>query len=142
MRDLNEVTLMGHLGASPSIRTSADGTKFANVSIATSKLGRADGAGKRPEYTEWHRVVFVGQFADIAEKHTRKGSYVLLKGELRTRTYPASDNTEKTVTEIFVAPGTSGHKLSLLDSRSKAEATEEATSDVEGDEPSPSTVQH
>lgn len=124
MRDLNEVTLMGHLGASPSIRKSQDGTKFANVSIATSKVGKADGDGKRTEYTEWHRVVFVGQFADIAEKYTRKGSYVLLKGELRTRTYPSSDNTERSVTEVFVAPGTNGHKLSLLDSRSKAGAPE------------------
>jgi len=130
MRDLNEVTLMGHLGASPNIRKSQDGTKFATLSIATSKAGKVDDAGKPTECTEWYRVVFVDQFAGIAEKYTRKGTYVLVKGELRTRTFPSSDNTERTVTEIFVAAGTNGHKLSLLDSHSKSGAPEEATHDA------------
>jgi len=136
MRDLNEVTLMGHLGADPRIRTARDGTKFANLTMATSKQGKAEAEGIRKEYTEWHRVVLTGHAAETAERFIRKGSYVLVKGELRTRKYPGSDGIEKSITEIFVT-STNGHKLSLLDGKPKSapptEVAPEDAADIPGD---------
>ena len=55
-RSLNKVTLIGNLGSDPEIRTTANSSKVATFSLATSRQWNSPG-GEKQEKTEWHRCV-------------------------------------------------------------------------------------
>src|SRR5215470_15172425 len=83
---VNKVILVGNLGRDPEIRSTQDGTRVANLALATSETWRDRVSGERKERTEWHRVViFNERLAEIAEKYLRKGSKVYVEGALQTR---------------------------------------------------------
>jgi len=117
---VNKVILVGNLGADPEIRSTQDGTRIANLRVATSESWRDRVSGERKERTEWHRVViFNDRLADIAEKYLRKGSKVYLEGALQTRKWTDKDGAEKYSTEVVLQNfnGT----LVMLDGRSGGE---------------------
>src|SRR3546814_14708240 len=85
---VNKVILVGNLGRDPEIRSTQDGTKIANLSLATSETWRDRNSGERRERTEWHRVViFNEKLCEVAEKYLRKGSKIYIAGALQTRTW-------------------------------------------------------
>ena len=47
---VNKVILIGNLGRDPEIRTTQDGTKVANLSIATSENWRDKNSGERRDH--------------------------------------------------------------------------------------------
>ena len=63
---VNKVILVGNLGRDPEVRSSQDGTKIVNLSIATSERWKDRMSGEPRERTEWHRVVLFGKVAEIA----------------------------------------------------------------------------
>ena len=70
---VNRVTLVGNLGRDPEVRTTNDGGKIVQLSIATSERWK-DKSGEKKERPEWHRVViFTDKIADVAERYLRKG---------------------------------------------------------------------
>lgn len=100
---LNKVILIGHLGRDPEIRTTQDGTKVANLSIATSEHWKDKNSGERREKTEWHRVVvFDERLVGVVEKYLKKGSLLYLEGALQTRKWTDQSGTEKYTTEIVL----------------------------------------
>jgi len=117
------VTIVGHLGADPEIRTFPNGGKVPNLSLATSRQWKDKQTGEKREKTEWHRVAIrndalVGLVAD----YTRKGSAVMIVGELETRKWQAPDGTDRWSTDIVVA-GYAG-VVRLLDSRERTGETQ------------------
>ena len=81
---VNKVILVGNLGRDPEIRTTNDGTKVANLSLATSESWRDRNTGERRERTEWHRVViFNDRLVDVVEKYVSKGSKLYIEGQLQ-----------------------------------------------------------
>jgi single-strand DNA-binding protein len=103
MSSLNKVTLIGNLGRDPEIRTTQDGTKIANLSIATSEHWKDKSSGERREKSEWHRVViFNERLTEIAEKYLKKGSKIYLEGALQTRKWSDKDGVEKYTTEVVL----------------------------------------
>ena len=100
---VNKVTLIGNLGRDPEIRTTQDGTKVANLSLATSESWRDKTSGERREKTEWHRVVvFNDRLVDVIEKYLKKGAKLYLEGALQTRKWTDQSGTEKYTTEIVL----------------------------------------
>ncbi|MGD9743742.1 MAG: single-stranded DNA-binding protein, partial [Dongiaceae bacterium] len=72
---VNKVILVGNLGRDPEIRSTQDGTRVANLSVATSESWRDKNSGERKERTEWHRVVvFNDRLVEVIEKYLRKGA--------------------------------------------------------------------
>ena len=110
---LNKVILVGNLGLDPDVRSMQNGDKVANLSIATSENWK-DQSGQRQERTEWHRVVIFGKVAEIAERYLKKGSKVLIEGQLQTRKWEKDGKTNYT-TEVVVR-GFNGN-MTMLDSR-------------------------
>jgi single-strand DNA-binding protein len=90
-----------------------NGDKVANLSIATSENWK-DQSGQRQERTEWHRVVIFGKVAEVAERYLKKGSKVLIEGQLQTRKWEKDGKTNYT-TEVVVR-GFNGN-MTMLDSR-------------------------
>ena len=98
---VNKVILVGNLGRDPEIRSTNDGTRIANLNLATSESWRDRVSGERKERTEWHRVVIFNEnLAKIAEQYLKKGAKVYLEGQLQTRKYTDKDGVEKYSTEI------------------------------------------
>jgi single-strand DNA-binding protein len=101
---VNKVILIGNLGRDPEVRTSQDGGKIVNLSLATSESWKDRSSGERKEKTEWHRVViFNPNLADIAERYLKKGSTVYVEGQLQTRKWTDKDGAEKYSTEVILS---------------------------------------
>src|SRR5204863_5449508 len=100
---VNKVILVGNLGRDPEIRSTQDGTRIANLNLATSESWRDRTSGERRERTEWHRVViFNDKLVEIAEKYLRKGSKIYIEGALQTRKWTDNAGVEKYSTEVVL----------------------------------------
>src|SRR6185312_9643722 len=113
---VNKVILVGNLGRDPEIRSTQDGTRIANLSVATSKSWRDKASGERKERTEWHRVViFNDKLVEIVEKYVKKGAKLYIEGALQTRKWTDNSGQERYSTEV-VLQNFRG-ELTMLDSR-------------------------
>ncbi len=113
---VNKVILVGNLGRDPEVRSTQDGRRVANLSLATSETWRDKASGERKERTEWHRVViFNERLVDVAEKYLRKGSKIYLEGALQTRKWTDNSGQERYTTEV-VLQNFRG-ELTMLDGR-------------------------
>ena len=96
---LNKVQIIGHLGQTPEVRETKSGSAVANVTIATNEVWK-DKDGQKQERTEWHRVVFFGRTAEVADQYLNKGSLVYVEGRLQTRKWTTDDGDDRYTTEI------------------------------------------
>lgn len=113
---VNKVILVGNLGRDPEIRSTQDGTRIANLSVATSETWRDRNSGERRERTEWHRVaIFNERLVDIVEKYLRKGSKVYIEGQLQTRKWTDQNGQDRYTTEVVLQRYRG--ELTMLDSR-------------------------
>jgi single-strand DNA-binding protein len=101
---VNKVILVGNLGKDPEVRTTQDGTKIVNLTLATSENWTDRTSGERKERTEWHRVViFNDRIADVAERYLRKGRKVYVEGALQTRKWTDQSGQERYTTEVVIS---------------------------------------
>jgi single-strand DNA-binding protein len=102
-RSLNKLMLIGNLGADPEVRSTANGTRVATLSVATSRSWNNQ-SGERQEKTEWHRVVLWNsksrQLADVAEKYLKKGDRVYVEGRIEYRTWEDREGKTRYTTEV------------------------------------------
>lgn len=99
-RSVNRVTLIGHLGADPELRSTTSGKAVANINLATNEVWK-DGKGEKQERTEWHRLVLWGNLAEIAREYLKKGDLIYVEGRIQTRSWDKDGETKYT-TEINV----------------------------------------
>ena len=101
---VNKVILVGNLGKDPEVRTTQDGQKIVNLTLATSETWNDRASGERKERTEWHRVViFNDRIADVAERFLRKGRKVYVEGALQTRKWTDQSGQERYTTEVVIS---------------------------------------
>lgn len=114
---VNKVILIGNVGKDPEVRSTQDGSKIVNFTLATSDTWNDKASGERKERTEWHRIVcFNDRIGDVIEKYVRKGSKVYVEGALQTRKWTDQSGQDKYTTEVII--GRFRGELTLLDSRS------------------------
>lgn len=99
MSSLNQAHIIGRLGKNPELRYTPDGLAITSVSIATSENYK-DKSGEKVENTEWHRVIFYKNLAEIAGQYLTKGSLVYISGQIKTRKWADKDGIERYTTEI------------------------------------------
>lgn len=117
MAGLNRVILCGRLGADPEVRQFPNGGQVVNLRIATSETWKDKNSGERKERTEWHSVaIFNEPVGRIAEQYLRKGSEVLLEGQLETRKWQDQTGNDRYSTEVVIRPF--GGSLTLIGGRS------------------------
>lgn len=120
MSTLNKVTLIGHLGRDPEMRSTAAGDSVAQFTLATSETWKDKATGEKREATEWHRVVLYRKLAEIAGQYLKKGSLVYVEGRLQTRKWTGKDDVERYVVEIIA------DDMRMLGGRQHAEESHEA----------------
>jgi single-strand DNA-binding protein len=115
---VNKVILVGNLGRDPEIRSTQNGTRIANLSLATSESWRDKNSGERKEKTEWHRVViFDDKLVEVVEKYLKKGAKIYVEGALQTRKWTDQRGAEKYSTEIVLQRYRG--ELTMLDGRNE-----------------------
>ena len=110
-RGVNKVILVGNLGQKPEMRYTQTNTEVATLSIATSESWKDKDSGEKKEKTEWHRVVFFGKLAEIAEQYLDKGSQLYVEGKLQTRKWQDKEGNDRYTTEIL------GNAMNMLGGR-------------------------
>ena len=132
---LNKVMLIGNVGKDPEIRSTGEGKEIANFSLATSESWKDRATGERKDRTEWHRIViFNDGLVGIVKNYVKRGSKVLIEGNLQTRKWVDNTGQEKYTTEVVLQNFSSS--LTLLDSR----GAPEDTSSFESSTPKKETV--
>jgi single-strand DNA-binding protein len=113
---VNKVILVGNLGKDPEVRSTQDGSKIVNLTLATSDTWNDRASGERKERTEWHRVViFNDRVADVAERFLKKGAKIYVEGSLQTRKWTDQQGQERYTTEVVI--GRFNGQLTMLDGR-------------------------
>ncbi|MDH5315020.1 MAG: single-stranded DNA-binding protein [Gemmatimonadota bacterium] len=114
-RSLNKVILIGNLGADPEVRSTANGSRVATISVATSRQWKNQ-SGERQEKTEWHRVVCWNNkgnaLADVVERYCKKGDKIYIEGSIEYRSWQDREGQTRYTTEVIA------RDLILLSSRS------------------------
>ena len=110
-RGINKVILIGNLGQKPEMRYTQTNTAVATLGLATSESWKDKESGEQREKTEWHRVVFFGKLAEIAEQYLDKGSQLYVEGKLQTRKWQDKEGNDKYTTEIL------GNEMNMLGGR-------------------------
>jgi single-strand DNA-binding protein len=106
-RSLNKVTLIGNLGNDPEIRTTSNGSKVANFSLATTRQWNS-ASGEKQEKTEWHKCIAWNTggkgtgLADIIERYVKKGDKLYVEGRIEYRQFEDKEKQTRYVTEINV----------------------------------------
>jgi single-strand DNA-binding protein len=95
------------------VRYTNSGIPVVNVSLATNE-SYTNKDGERIEKTEWHRLVFWRQLAEIVGEHLHKGATVYIEGVLRYRTWTDEEERERFTCEVEVK------ELSMLDGKREA----------------------
>lgn len=104
---MNKVLLLGTLGKEPELKYSQSNVAICRFSIATNKNIRKKNQWEKK--TEWHNIVTFSKVAVNCNKYLRKGSKVLIEGEIRTRSYESKEGETKYITEII------GNVVTFLD---------------------------
>ena len=112
---VNKVILVGNLGQDVDLRHTSDGRAVANISLATTDSWKDKNTGEKMQKTEWHRVVFFGPIASIANQYLSKGSKIYVEGKLQTRKWQDKNGQDRYTTEVLV--GGPNATMQMLDSK-------------------------
>lgn len=98
---MNVVHLIGRIGKTPELRTTASGTTVCSFSLATSKR-RKDQSGGSVEVTTWHNIVAFGRTGEVISQYLDRGSPIAITGEINNRSYENKEGEKKYVSEVIV----------------------------------------
>ncbi|WP_296205019.1 single-stranded DNA-binding protein, partial [uncultured Hyphomicrobium sp.] len=128
---VNQVQLLGNLGADPIIRTmQGSGDKIASFRMATAERWKDKQTGENREKSEWHNVVVFGPLANVVEQYITKGSKVFVQGKLTTRKWQDQQGNDKYTTEVVLQGF--GAILQMLDGKREGGGASAGSSDGYG----------
>lgn len=95
----NSVQLVGHVGQDVNFSNFDTGSVKAAFSLATNDYYK-NNKGEKIKDTQWHNVIAWGKMAENMNAILRKGSEVLVKGKLVSRSYEDKEGNKKYITEV------------------------------------------
>ena len=99
MPELNNVMVAGNLTKDPIFRETSNNTPVANFHIAANRRYK-DSGNQWQEDVCYVGVVAWNKLADSCKDRLRKGSAILVDGELQSRTFKTDDGKNRTIVEI------------------------------------------
>ena len=94
MIGVNNVTLVGNIGTVSDIMTTTNGSRFVNISVATTELYYSANNEKKNN-TQWHNVIFWNNMVEL-QKIISKGDLIYVEGRINYR----KKNDNQIFTEI------------------------------------------
>ncbi len=99
MPEINNVIIAGNLTKDPVYRQTSNNTPVVNFSIASNRKYR-DGSNQWQEDVCYVGIVAWNRLADSCRERLRKGSAVLVDGELQSRLWKTDEGYNRSVVEI------------------------------------------
>ncbi|MCX7798386.1 MAG: single-stranded DNA-binding protein [Melioribacter sp.] len=99
MPELNSVIVAGNLTKDPVFRQTSNNTPVVNFHIAANRRYK-DSNNQWQEDVCYVGVVAWNKLADSCRDRLKKGSAVLIDGELQSRTFKTEDGKNRTIVEI------------------------------------------
>jgi len=96
----NSVQLVGNLGRDVEFKNFDSGSAKASFTLATNDYYK-NNKGEKIQDTQWHNVVAWGRIAENMNSLISKGSEVMIKGKLVSRSYEDKDGNKKYITEVL-----------------------------------------
>lgn len=93
MANLNSCNFSGRLARDPEMRE-ANGKSVAQFSIGVS--------GYKKDETTWIDCVAWEKTAEVCQQYLHKGSFVVVSGRMKQRTWEAQDGTKRSKLELIV----------------------------------------
>ncbi|MBU2491227.1 MAG: single-stranded DNA-binding protein [Bacteroidetes bacterium] len=99
MPELNSVIVAGNLTKDPVFRQTSNNTPVVNFHVAANRRYK-DSSNQWQEDVCYVGVVAWNKLADSCKDRLKKGSAVLIDGELQSRTFKTEDGKNRTIVEI------------------------------------------
>jgi single-strand DNA-binding protein len=99
---VNTVHLIGQIGNDPELRLTGAGQPVVNLSMATNEFYN-DKQGAQQIRTEWHRLVFWGEKAELVNKYVNRGDQLGVEGKLQSRRWTNHLGHKKLTVEVTVS---------------------------------------
>ena len=109
----NKVILMGRLTADPELKQTQSGTAVTSFNLAVDRKYNKDEEKK----CDFISIVAWKQTAEFICKYFKKGSAILLCGELQTRSWEDKEGNKRNVTEVVA------NEVSFCEAKSTAQGT-------------------
>ena len=117
MASFNKVILIGRLTADPELKQTGTGTAVTSFTIAVDRKHYKDSEKK----ADFINIVAWRQSAEFICKYFRKGSAIIVVGELQTRSWQDSEGKKRTATEVVVS------EVSFAESKKNTDTDSSAT---------------
>ncbi len=98
---LNVVILLGRVATDPDLRYTPKGSAVLGFRIAVDRAWKDKATDEWKREASFFNVNVWGQAAERLSETMRKGSAVLVEGQLRSRTYDTQSGEKRTVVEIW-----------------------------------------
>jgi len=141
MPDINAVIIVGNLIKDPTFRQTTTGVPVANFTIASNRKFK-DNSGAIKEDVCFIGIVAWYKLAESCYENLRKGSSVLVEGELQSRQWKTEDGFSRNTVEIkarriqFLNHRDTHHEeASVFEHEPAAESSEHAEPPHEGESP-------
>lgn len=121
MNGVNKVILVGRTGKDPESKIFDNGSMVVNIPIATSESWKDKTTGEKKEATEWHKVVFHGRLAEIADMYVSKGDLLYVEGKNKTNKWTDKEGNDKYQTVVQAS------SLQILSSKERKQENNNAT---------------
>ena len=95
----NSVQLIGRLGKDVDLYSYDSGSTKAAFTLATNDFYKNNN-GEKVQDTQWHNIIAWGKVAENMKSFLEKGSEVVVKGKLVSRSYEDKEGNKKYVTEV------------------------------------------
>jgi single-strand DNA-binding protein len=121
---MNKVLMMGRLTRDPEVRYSNEGNAVSKFSLAVDRRYKREG---QPDADFFNCVTF-GKTAEFTEKYLKKGTKVVLEGELQNNNYTNKEGQKVYGMQIVV------NSLEFAESKSSNSPDRENTQQVDSND--------
>jgi single-strand DNA-binding protein len=102
MLGLNNVQIIGNLGATPEMKYLNSSDHVVNFSVAVNERWK-NRSGEPQERTTWLRIVAFNGIGAACAEHLRKGDGVFVEGRLQIRQWEDKDEVQRTSVEVVAS---------------------------------------
>ena len=96
---LQQCIIIGNLGRDPEMRFTPDGTPVTSFSVAVNRRW-TNADGSQGEKTTWFRVTCWRRLAETTNQYLRKGSAVMVIGEVEASAFLGQDGQPRATLEL------------------------------------------